>query len=92
MLVYVRVSGVCAQWGWGGLGRGKCTGKESLRASDAEAVPAAFLYVLEDGFTEDVTRLFLFVHKPSPLLLEFNLVLSEVTAIHLSPETEGLVT
>lgn len=70
--MYVRVSGVCAQWGWGRLGRGKCTGKESLRTSDSEAEPAAFLCVLEDEFTEDVTQLFLFVHKPSPLLLEFN--------------------
>lgn len=36
--------------GRGGLGRGKCTGKESWRDSDVAEVPAAFLCVLGDRF------------------------------------------
>lgn len=63
---------VCTLRGWGGLKRGKCTGRESLRGSDAAEVPSVFLCVLEDGFTEHVTILSFFVHKPYPLLLEFN--------------------
>lgn len=66
MLVCVCVSAVCTQWGWGALGRGKCTGKESLRGSDTVKVASAFLCVLEDGFTEHVTLLSLFVHEPFP--------------------------
>lgn len=31
--------------GRGGLGRGKCTGKESWRDSDVSEVPAAFLCI-----------------------------------------------
>lgn len=66
-------SGLCAQWGQGATGRGKCTGKDSLRGSEAAEVPSVFLCVLEDGFTEHVTLLSLFVYRPSsPLLLEFN--------------------
>jgi hypothetical protein len=70
--VCVCVSGVCTQRGWGGLARGRCTGKDSSRGSDAAQVPLLFLYVLEDGFIEHVTLLSLFVHKPSPLFLEFH--------------------
>lgn len=92
MLVRVCVSGMCAQWGRGGPGRGKCTGKDSLRGSVAAEVPSVFLCVLEDGFMEHVTLLSLFVYRPSPLLLEFNWVLIEVIAIHLSPEIEMILT
>lgn len=92
MSVCVCVSGVCTQWGWGGLGRDKCTGKESLRGSDVAEVPADFLYVLEDGFVESVTLLSFIVYKPSPLLLEFNRILIKVIATHLSPEIEAILT
>lgn len=36
--------------GRGGLGRSKCTGKESWRDSDVSEVPAALLYVSRDRF------------------------------------------
>lgn len=43
-------NGFLCAGGRGGLGRGKCTGKESLRDSDVSGVPAAFLRASGDGF------------------------------------------
>lgn len=73
MLVYVCVSDMCAR----GVGEGSqevnVLEKNLCEPQMQEQCLLLFcVSFLEDGFTEEVTLLSLFVHKPSPLLLEFN--------------------
>lgn len=71
--MYVCVNDMCVQCVWGASEEVNALEKNLCEPQMWKQCLLLFcVSFLEDGFTEDVTLLSLFVHKPSPLPLEFN--------------------